>query len=118
MTPDSPSATPSDSSLDNSSAESQNEVPRGTKVGLEVSIGGLIFFTVVLLSWHIFRRRGHKGSLIEAKSELLVDNCPKELHGEHLRELEVPPAELRAGARNLSAELPGDEIRFISEGTR
>ena len=54
---------------------------------------------------------------MEAKSELLEYNGPKELHGEHLRELEVPPAELRAGTRHLSAELPGDEIQFIPERT-
>ncbi|PVH77075.1 hypothetical protein DL98DRAFT_535112 [Cadophora sp. DSE1049] len=107
----------SNSPPDTSSTESQSGVLRDTKIGLGVSIGGLILFMIIFLSWHIFRRRGDRRNSIEGKSELLQSNGPKELHGEHLRELEVPPAELKAGARHLSAELPGDEIRYISETT-
>ncbi|KAH7383581.1 hypothetical protein BKA64DRAFT_162365 [Cadophora sp. MPI-SDFR-AT-0126] len=113
-TPDSSS----DPSPDKSPTESQDRVPRDTKIGLGVSIGGLILFSIVLMWFQIFRKSENRRNWVKATSELLEPNGPKELHGEHLRECEVPPAELRAGARHLSAELPGDEIRFISETAR
>lgn len=74
-----------------------------------------MFLIIISIAFKVYRRRRGQIDHLKAQSQPLQPNDAKELHGEHLRELEVPPAELKAGARYLSAELPGDEIRFASE---
>ncbi|KAH7330422.1 hypothetical protein BKA65DRAFT_554405 [Rhexocercosporidium sp. MPI-PUGE-AT-0058] len=92
-------------------------ISKGSSTAIKASLGAISLLVLIGLAFFLYPRYWNWLHIFGPLSRFPKPEESNELHGEHLTELKVPPAELKASPRHLSAELPGDEIRFISRVT-
>ncbi|KAL2067459.1 hypothetical protein VTL71DRAFT_1884 [Oculimacula yallundae] len=86
---------------------------KGATTALQASLGTCSLLVLIGLCFFLYPRYWNWLHRFTPVPKVYESEEANELHANHIVELEVQPAELKAGTRHLTAELPGDEIAFI-----